>query len=115
MSNTPTEDAVLREPAGRKLDAWVWCHALYRDPPLFDPYSSPYYAHCIEDAWEVIHRLQHDWSEVHLSHSPRGWRCLVADAVQRRGYVEAVADTAPLAICRCAVIAALRYGRNESA
>ena len=116
-----TRDEILTMPAGREMDALIgdFVLVLTVDPTrcpycagdlwqgkdrsrctncsrwLYSPYKQ--YSDEIESAWEVIEKFRDDSVEVVLSGRHVQWECIV-------GIDSAYAKTAPLAICRAALL-----------
>ena len=78
----------------------------------------PLYSSEIAAAWEVVERLYDEHWIVgigSLAENPRGWRCELCnmwpdDFERAPTDIEANGDTAPLAICRAALLAAMERG-----
>lgn len=67
--------------------------------------TSPRYSQNIEEAWKVGEAVgKYSW---HVSHLATWWRCQIVTAPCLTKCFEAQADTAPLAICRAALLAVL--------
>ena len=122
-----TRDEILSMPAGLEMNAIVATHVMgapeiiwekWRDgerypvirycpgDDVFHPVPS--YSTDIAAAWQVMERLRCDWSEIHLTYTPRGWYVLLADSFTGKKVTETGRqDSAPFAICRAALLATL--------
>ena len=100
-------------PAGKEMDQLIYDkifresffgeHPTHLIPDDFDFVNLPNYSTDISAAWEVVERLaEHDAMEIYLLRQADGcrickkWCCYSF-------FEESLADTAPLAICRCAL------------
>lgn len=120
-----TREEIENMPAGREMDALVWMSLNDQHPDLsmcrfvdgeyqpnsgypFGHISPPRYSTGISAAWEVVEKL-------HLMVRPSilsgNWVAMKFERVylsgKWEGVGEATADTAPLAICRAALLATL--------
>ena len=133
------EEQIRQMEAGRELDAMVgakvfeidkWCpdgegefdlictcecgppRTWHARQPL------PHFSTDIAAAWEVVERLYDEHWIVgigSLAENPRGWRCELCnmwpdDFERAPTDIEANGDTAPLAICRAALLAVMERG-----
>jgi hypothetical protein len=103
-----SRDEILNMPAGREMDVTIGYHVmgLVAPPEIYPEYSTD-----IAAAWEIVAKHPHYFQLVRSNEtgwrpSPWGamlWRC--------RFYApekfEARAETAPLAICRAALLAVM--------
>ena len=128
MPDRPTRDDVLAEPPGPRLDAWVaeWVmgwedvrvtaafgatHVLWGNPPG-QPGSVPVpaYSTDIAAAWEAADRY-HRFSVDHdKDHKPNSWGVHLGRGVGDARSVYVAAPTAPLALCKAALLRALDCG-----
>lgn len=104
-----TRDEVLNMPAGYEINKLVQSFVMGGLPPVSDdimpefikPFSSD-----ISAAWQVVEKLNSNPKNVCVDvwHDESGWYC----SVHFIGDTEAdKADTAPLAICRAALLAVM--------
>ena len=122
-----TEHEILSEPTGKQLDAWVaeavfgWVcieggpggggEIFWRTPDgktLEECDDLPAYSTDIADAWEVVERLRGE--RIYLMRLTNGtdvYGCWFGSGIHDLVYSE-LCDTAPLAICRAALLAKLR-------
>lgn len=111
-----TRDEILKMPAGREIDALV-ATEIFGVEVEFEKiagepyakgkgYSIPQYSYRISDAWDVVEKLAGEAEEIDVAHSMDGWTCLLW-FFRERSRIHALADTAPLAICRAALLAVL--------
>jgi hypothetical protein len=134
-----TRDEILNMPAGREMDAliaekvmgWFWKtegytrlgfmegdrfrYGVVRGGGTADEYTSnlPNYSNDISAAWVVVRKHPHYFSLVRSNET--GWRPAPWGAMlwlcrfYAPGKFEAKAETAPLAICRAALLAIMEY------
>ena len=111
-----TLQSVLYRPDWKWID---WCELIPDDgKPRSMNQSIPAYSTDIAAAWGVVERLYNEhWivSIGSLAENPRGWRCELCnmwpdDFERAPTDIEANGDTAPLAICRAALLAAMERG-----
>jgi hypothetical protein len=98
-----TRDEIFNIPAGFQIDGLVSDFIMKDEPGI------RYWSSNIDDAWKVVEKFPLDiWMEVGRMSSGR-WYCeLVHGAPEPSGVtplVRVVAETAPLAICRAALLA----------
>lgn len=130
----PTAADVLAEPAGRRMDAWVSEHvmrlaprqvrvcggtetvAVWGAPALTDGVwfrddllaygAPPRYSADIAAAWEVVEQVRRCRRMCCVTACRDGaWECMVGDTANDHRH--GTAGTAPLAICRAALLAVL--------
>jgi hypothetical protein len=103
-----TRDEILKMEAGREMDALV-AEKIFNGQWLYKniPENLPKFSASISAAWEVVERL--------IKHNPLSLDYLVDEnnvlgwqANFRMGYNVAFAPTAPLAICRAALLAVMK-------
>jgi hypothetical protein len=138
MSDKPTREMILAEPAGRQMDVWVAKYIIELPDDLISidgiinyPFHDqiievaeiPHYSEDIDAAWQVVEkltRLEREpnplyfrltwgwWDKPHSEDSPQYWAVfdwkLTGDS---HPLYLAIAETAPLAICRASLLAAL--------
>jgi len=109
-----TKDEILNMPAGRKMDALIDEHVFKREivwergaPFIYvlGSRESVYpYSKNITSVWDVVEKMGSvdELHDVDLRTSIRGWVCVIFNAFES---FEANAETAPLAICRAALLA----------
>lgn len=119
----PTKEQVLAEPAGRQMDAWVSVHVFGQecfqsksvfgtdDFYIFNADASrvvPYYSTDIAAAWQVVEHMgaQSLPSLMQFPEVTPKWRCGFWNNSEL-GVHYTYGETAPLAICRAALLAVL--------
>lgn len=110
-----TREAVLAMPAGSELDCWVDHLVMGGLPPHFEVLRRPYSTD-IAAAWRAVEAMRKQGVFLSVHAAEAGYRCEAwtpgedETAPRRRadGWEDCDADAAPLAICRCALLAALR-------
>lgn len=117
-----TRDEILSEPAGPRLDAWVAEHVMGWTPtglakdfngvPFPEPI--PNYSTDIAAAWEVVELVGgfeiEQWGDVWEKKGTIIWAASF-NLPDGKNIVHATAATAPLAICRAALLAMMEGGR----
>jgi hypothetical protein len=127
MENTMTKDEILNMPAGREMDALIAeklmgyvngrkCYRYADNSGDWWTTHIPHYSTDIEAAWEVLEKMRADCSgggepdyimlNCYKELEPH-WYCAKIWAHHDGDIpeVEATAETAPLAICRAALLA----------
>jgi len=103
-----TRDDILNMPAGREMNRLVmeWVTELTVD----DNFYIPAYSTDIAAAWEVVAKMGNvnELHDVELRTSIRGWICSIFNSFDN---FEVNAETAPLAICRAALLAVMDGGQ----
>jgi hypothetical protein len=91
MATKPTRNEIQNMPAGREMDVAIGYHVmdLVAPPELYPDYSTD-----ISEAWKVVEKL-HDF-DINRRHV--FWLCSFKGKEPMQG------DTAPLAICRAALL-----------
>lgn len=85
-----------------ELHEWRMAHPnRVRDVP---PYSTD-----IAAAWEVVEWLSHNAEEVAVGHTNDGWDCDIwfFQQLENNHAIHGTSETAPLAICRAALLAVM--------
>jgi hypothetical protein len=107
--NAMTRDEILNMPAGREMDVLIDQHFGQLQKDSSPIYEMPHYSTDIAAAWEVIEKLCGETGADVVKVCKRDpellrgdWSCNFG-----RGF-EAFADTAPLAICRAALLTTLQ-------
>jgi hypothetical protein len=70
--------------------------------------GAPRFSTDIAAAWQVVERLADQWAYINVDLKNRRWVCRLSDGLAHAGdhpSVQAIADTAPLAICRATLAA----------
>lgn len=103
-----TRDEILAMPAGREMDALIWTRVWNGGTAIG---KLPLYSTDIEAAWNIVEKLGLNISQKNLNEFPAGYEKskYMADP-ELRGKGEfwlAWGETAPLAICRAALIVAM--------
>ena len=109
-----TRDEILNMPAGREMDALVAKNVMKLEFPVyeFDGYKHQYkpkpYSTNIAAAWEVVDKInsQESLYNFELSKDDKSWMCEWWSK-ETQEPIWATADTAPLAICRAALLAVM--------
>lgn len=111
-----TRDEILNMPAGRKMDALIDEYVFKRQVVwergspfiyLLGYRESVYpYSKNITSVWDVVEKMGSvdDLHDVDLRTSIRGWVCVIFNSFES---FEVNAETAPLAICRAALLATI--------
>ncbi len=113
MSDTPTREQILAEPAGPTLDRLVAAHVLgYRfdGDTLTDGHRCwpiPEYSADIAAAWELVEKRSSSEFRFMLVRYRDGWFCEFRERGIYGDIEPLIATTAPLAICRAALLATL--------
>lgn len=123
-----TRDDILKMPAGREMDALIWMALHEQNPDLtlcrfvdgdYQPnagypvghISPPNYSTDIAAAWEVVDCLKSKCGEIAVGYTSddKQWGCDIwyMHENQHGHSIGGFADTAPLAICRAALIATM--------
>jgi len=124
-----TRDEILKLEAGREMDALILKHifnadVIWKDSVInsvgFSPagfhgkwpnsshvYSKGGYSADISAAWEVVEKLKSIGLELLLDNYSPNWSCDFTETLEVTSEKEVSADTAPLAICRAALLATL--------
>lgn len=111
-----TRDEILNMPAGTKMNQLIWWKIfdMYPTPPNNDIKLLPDYSGDMNVAWSVVEKLEKSEPETlcNISRiSENGqrdgleWHCHLRCIGGNGKYFYAIADTAPLAICRAALLA----------
>ena len=79
-------------------------------PPHTQPIV-PVYSTSIAAAWEVVEKFPKIYEVDVMNDGDGDWRCYINDWKEKEDW--AIADTAPLAICRAALKATVLEGENE--
>jgi hypothetical protein len=109
-----TRDEILNTPAGREIEALIELaifnrtltsaasDASYIKTPngYEDLRRNKHYSTDISAAWEVVEKLKPQFQEITID-ADKDWRCYFDSAC-------AFAETAPLAICRAALLAVMK-------
>lgn len=107
-----TRDEILKMEAGRKMDIRIAENVfamkrtaddvLENDIYIWRDWEVPHYSEDIEDAWNVLEK-QHPLAEfMAVEYREYSWRCQITKySVTYIG----IAETAPMAICRAALLA----------
>ena len=101
-----TRDEILNMPAGTKMNQLIWWKVfdMYPTPPNNDMKLLPDYSTDISAAWEVVDKLVR--FSITIESFPKGVLCRFFGAgSSTAGDAVGWADTAPLAICRAALLA----------
>jgi hypothetical protein len=112
MSDRPTIEQVLAEPAGFQMDDWI------AEFVIGNKYDSSDFSKDIADAWGVVEKMReldphwcpHVFWDDDDGLSPGYWVATFyyyGETQDEYRVCEAIADAAPLAICRVAVLAVL--------
>ena len=124
-----TRNEILNMPAGREMDALVaekvmgWSRGTYhsdgvdylRDPEGTSHLNVPQYSTDIAAAWQVVEKIRTKYPVIRISTGDlmgKYWQCHMADAWREVSHEDdsdwfANAPTAPLAICRAALLAVM--------
>jgi hypothetical protein len=97
-----TRDEVMNMSVGREMDVTVGYHVmdLHAPPEIYPDYSTD-----IAAAWEVVNKSSSFM--VTMQDEDLGYTKWYCEYATETGYFEAEADTAPLAICRAALLAVM--------
>jgi len=98
-----TKDEIMNMPAGREMDTLIAKSIFGNVKKSWDwEFTLPSYSTDISAAWRVVEKMSDGETpnDVELRTSVRGWRCDFF-----KGYANA--ETAPLAICRAALLAVM--------
>lgn len=108
-----TVEKIHQMSAGRKMDALIWFRVMH---PEADPtrcaelsglgWVAPYYSTEIAAAWKVLEKVQEIGSLQNFGGF--GWRCEIHTASPGGRDCAGEADTAPLAICRAALLSVMK-------
>jgi hypothetical protein len=100
-----TRDEILNMPAGREMDVTIGYHVMDLGAP---PGVYPEYSTDIAAAWEVVEKANVSCIQQAIGDTPDEllWFACCGDASTACD-TEAFAETAPLAICRAALLAVM--------
>lgn len=99
-----TRDDILAMPAGREMDVTVGYHVMDLHGP---PWIYPKYSTDIAAAWEVLDtEAVREWM-FEMEPVGNGMLRIIGKAESSYSGATIIADTAPLAICRAALLAVL--------
>lgn len=119
-----TRDEILNMPAGRYLDSKIaeMVMGLTVDyefdephiPSLRDKYDEwgylPNYSTDISAAWEVIEKIKDEHLTFDMFYRPHEQKWWVTVFASDHAKDHGIADTAPLAVCRAALLAVMKNG-----
>ena len=90
---------------GIKSD-WHWVDANDKFVCIsVDDTSLPNFSANIADAWQIVEFLIPQFDDVSVSNTHDGYNCLISPDIWKLNVYVSFGDTAPLAICRCALLA----------
>jgi hypothetical protein len=103
-----TRDEILNMKAGTKINQLVWWKVFDMEPmpPNNNMLLLPDYSIDISAAWDVVDKILKTFpaDDIELRTTIRGWICIIGSiGVDYKSN----AETAPLAICRAALIAVM--------
>jgi hypothetical protein len=98
-----TRDEILNMPAGREIDSLIAVRVI--DPEWEKVLSAcPKYSTDIAAAWEVVDKMRKSFWVASLVADTNLWRVTFYTHTHRKTH-EAINESAPLAICRAALLA----------
>jgi hypothetical protein len=96
-----TKDEILNMEARREMNALVLSFT-HKETQL----PIPYYSTDMNDAWKLVERIRMRYRFINIftDKKEKNWHCHINKKIDKQPFI-AVAPTAPLAICRAALLA----------